>query len=87
MPKHSPGPWMVDGGWPWVVCGPAKPGHCGPIVASFGADAESIANARLFAAAPEMLELLRTFSGRAFEDVDQDWAAHANAILARIDGT
>ena len=63
--KHTPGPWRLQL-WPstgWEVTGPAS----GPRIATVYApincrpDAESIANAALIAAAPDMLaEIQRT---------------------------
>lgn len=52
---HTPGPWHVNNNFPWLVNGPPEaPGvivdtkeHC---------DDEAEANARLIAAAPELLE-------------------------------
>ena len=57
--KHTPGPWVAEdyagaGSVPWYV---VPHDHKGTIAALTGLDAE--ANARLIAAAPDMLEALQ----------------------------
>ena len=69
MTKHTPGPWWLqaDGaGW-YVECTPER-GHSVAYIRSEVAeddpdtpDAEKKANARLIAAAPELLEALQKF--------------------------
>lgn len=67
MNKHTPGPWLCDSRVPTRVTGPKDRGIC-----STGGyqnntqDAEQLnaeheANARLIAAAPELLEALQTW--------------------------
>src|SRR5271165_5079056 len=59
--EHTPGPWRwwrvlavegVAGGIVIADCGPSRSGYC---------DSETEANARLIAAAPDMLEALKEF--------------------------
>jgi hypothetical protein len=83
--KHTPGPWVAScrhigyegGDWPedeflqWEVDGPRVPWGRGEF---FQADA------RLIAAAPELLEALKT--ARAFMSIASDW----NIDEAEIDG-
>jgi hypothetical protein len=54
--QHTDGPWTADKdrSGHWLVCDPY--GHTAQV---FGDDAEAGANARLIAAAPELLEALR----------------------------
>jgi hypothetical protein len=57
--KHTPGPWVVDGKQAWVTQGTRDL----PIAAllwptSLRSEDETMANARLIAAAPELLEAL-----------------------------
>jgi len=66
--SHTPGPWSVfdgrevDGISPWVVTGSGDPSDSdGLYVAGLAViDAETLANARLIAAAPDLLEALKT---------------------------
>ena len=79
--KHTPGPWFVRkqrkhaAGFlmspPFIVAKNPKPGH-GEIVASMGGGqcwyANAEANARLIAAAPELLEIVRILTERDLLD-------------------
>lgn len=62
MSKHTPGPWFISNRNPLRVIesGPrmASIAKCG-IKLGVDADEEAAANARLIAAAPDMLEVLR----------------------------
>ncbi len=90
MSKHTPGPWTA---------GPTMHGkwHCifAPSNAGEVARTESAANARLIAAAPELVELLRdiqrnytaTSNGAAFATAYTNrFAEPVGALLARIRG-
>lgn len=78
--KHTPGPWRVEcqNGSPttgeWMIAG-AKPGYLAE-VRDCGSGCAS-ANARLIAAAPELLEVCEKVSalyGRLWDVADQDGA-------------
>jgi len=85
--KHTPGPWRV---------GPYSPGHPPSVLAGEGDEARHVAgyrtalgldDARLIAAAPEMLEALREMLLDADAgQVRMDVVANARALLARVDG-
>jgi hypothetical protein len=80
--KHTPGPWRVDETWPEetntirvkrnVLCVKAEPQRtialCG-----HGSQDEAVANARLIAAAPELISALKAIQARingVFDDPD-----------------
>lgn len=72
---HTPGPWMVGTREPYVeVWGPMRM-NASPIIASLECQPRD-ANARLIAAAPELLAALHEceeyFDNRADADCDQD---------------
>ena len=103
MSKHTPGPWKyigrvsISGGieWPTVECSFKR------FIQPEGRDQDECeANARLIAAAPDMLELITNLSG-AYEGSDEqrsnelwnEWnykywhlANAAKALLAKIEG-
>lgn len=59
--KHTPGPWVVDQ-YGQVITPSGKTLHmCGVAIPHFDSD-ECRANARLLAAAPEMLDALSVFT-------------------------
>lgn len=63
MSKHTPGPWRdsFDGGY-YVETAHDIPGDCGLVcaVTVFAIPGRDLANARLIAAAPELLEALES---------------------------
>lgn len=76
--KHTPGPWRVHknshisgeqwltvlrGAWDITHNSAAKPDAIADAQHSSMSDAENLANARLIAAAPELLEALKTAQG------------------------
>ena len=79
MSKHTPGPWVYDGCWQDIV-------SCdGRIIAFASLDGEqSEYDARLIAAAPDLLEALE----EALDNVDDPnfWAATACAAIAKAKG-
>jgi hypothetical protein len=86
--KHTPGPWeQMDDGGPsrFVFTGghaPEHPSHC--------IQAASVADARLIAAAPELLEFVRELaSGRnaTTRDLPPSIRRDAAALLAKATGT
>jgi hypothetical protein len=100
--KHSPGPWEICGGrrdhagicqCGLIWSGPADL----PVATAFRKDDDVgeitveafAANARLIAAAPEMLELLLDFidDGERGARTYGTWRDRTRELLARIDGT
>ena len=80
MSEHTPGPWMVARGVPAAVDA-LSGGLVAEAVGSFDSDAEK-ANARLIAAAPDMLaELKRLRDVVGDEDVDC-----IEAVIAKAEG-
>jgi hypothetical protein len=73
---HTPGPWTLHpGGIPYVKCGDDGPAF-GPVVMAKGLS-EMMANARLIAAAPDLLAALKALVPADFDehpgDFAQDW--------------
>ena len=83
MSKHTPGPWMADSHYP-SVSAPTAPNlslcndHAIPM-------SERLANARLIAAAPDLLEALR-WTARAL-DHDHPAAVKARAAIKAVEET
>ncbi len=99
--KHTPGPWSVgtrgDGTPGYVYCdnelGSAVAIVYGkPLEYTVFSRAEEIANARLIAAAPDLLEALRyyaspeTWTINQVEGPDGDYGAKARAAIAKATG-
>ena len=86
MPKHTPGPWETVGGLGvYTQDQPGKPVR--QIVHNTkGADREEArANARLIAAAPEMLDLLRSIISHEDRNfITRSENAQARELIARI---
>jgi len=83
--KYTPGPWIVNPFNAWVEL----PGVNAPICAmlwrtELRSEDETLANARLIAAAPELVEALREFVDSAIADLEL--IEQARALLAKIDG-
>ena len=83
MSKHTPGPWVVrDGGTGYIN----QIGIDPSIGCAYGAGEEVDANARLIAAAPEMLNALRraalalAFGAENFPAMSDDYKAVSAAI-------
>lgn len=104
MSKHTPGPWHVDPEYPTSVqgrdAGPGTPMICEMFTSSqFVSPAEQRANARLIAAAPELLSVLIqavessgfSLSGptdsRAAEHNEPAWVCNARAAIAKAEGS
>jgi len=104
MSKHTPGPWMTDGsfhGYPWTVhktqqfddLGPSK-GMIASIQDFDGNYQTRIANARLIAAAPDLLAacrmvvMLRQLGGMlpGSRDVVQAIVEAAQAAIVKAEG-
>ena len=97
--QHTTGPWRLSSGDETEIFSGAKPvarAHCGGLTSVKLPEAE--ANARLIAAAPELLAALQdlTITARTFRNVpkeNQDWTSYddmaldnAFAIIARATG-
>lgn len=89
---HTPGPWRQGGSVTFL-----REPTCREIVADDGRiglvygiiDAENKANARLIAAAPDMLEVLREVALPPYHDSNieslfETLRARANAVLAKV---
>jgi len=75
MSKHTPEPWTVVADGPWVC---DKGGFTVAIVATSGMSSETLkANARLIAAAPELLAAAKGALAVAssLDGADDDWVA------------
>jgi hypothetical protein len=101
MMKHTPGPWHnIHNCQSWSILGPDRLGRDGvtssPVAVIVKSSPEAKANARLIAAAPELLEALTRaiehsgylISGPTHPDVAEDegeprWLAHARAAIAK----
>lgn len=74
MSKHTPGPWEIDMGsvHGWTVYGPATDEHADPGGLTVVAEGARGPDARLIAAAPELLKALRMVrdTEAAFEALD-----------------
>jgi hypothetical protein len=96
MSKHTPGPWKTvarnypiadtgdyDGCWEVLTGDPKK-----PIVQIWGDSDEDEANARLIAAAPDLLEALRRLldSGDVRDAAEKGALAAARAAIAKAEG-
>lgn len=102
MSKHTPGPWFITGSMTKYV--EARiPGRmiqevaaCGPTAADDGYGEQQMANARLIAAAPDLLEalsgMLEIYGGKNDTDglpkheVELNLIAHARAAIAKARG-
>ena len=89
MSKHTPGPWEIETGRPLEVVLRADGTAVG---AAYGSDSEAEANARLIAAAPDLLDIAQrvvaectdTFHDPA--DMSPEWVAiyrDARAAIAK----
>ena len=94
MTQHTPGPWKWQKGeryWRLWAGNDTKPGET---VSILRADckvgnriqAPSLVNIRLFAAAPEMLEVVRLFADVTETSKPLKQMERARALLARIEG-
>ena len=94
MSKHTPGPWQIGKNFGSVVCDTPVPGISGSDDTEYYGGhliAESVteANARLIAAAPELLEALKELMVAA-DRVSAEpvtWLGKARAAIAKAEGT
>lgn len=87
--KHTPGPWEIEynnadeaSGGQWYTVGPAR--VLFPYNADAGVAIRALANARLIAAAPELLEVARRTA--AAHDEGTPLGQLARAALAKAEG-
>ena len=90
MSKHTPGPWQVGHFDSNMICDSDGANRgCAPIARVEGTAAERRANARLIAAAPELLEALRGLLDPATNE-DGEWYRQAReaarAAIAKAEG-
>lgn len=97
--KHTPGPWMVDEAYPFVVYARVKGkevylADC-DIAYSPLPPKEPDANARLIAAAPELLEALKALlqdagegrrQGRALDLLSKKYIDMARSTITKAEG-
>ena len=69
-PLHTPGPWIArpkntpnSDAW-WVTAAPLRPGHRGFVAECVARESANEANARLVAAAPDLLKAAREAAHR-----------------------
>lgn len=83
MPDYTPGPWEVEvegDGIETTACGPIKTLFRGQSSRDLEImRAEAIANARLIAAAPELLEALAFFLGVYMLKSESEWTDYCEA--------
>lgn len=83
--KHTPGPWRVhhdeDDEECWVELDDNEPGHA--IVAVVEEQDESVANAHLIAAAPDLLEALK--AAKQFLSIDISRGPASNGWVNTVD--
>lgn len=86
--KHTPGPWQINHHKPFQVCdADGEVRGCSPIAVMHGSVAEKTYNARLIAAAPELLAALETSLQMMIVesyDLNSDWADGIAEIRAAI---
>ena len=87
MSKHTPGPWRVEqqsyNEHPYGVMAPESAKHDLDLLCEFSPEMTNDANARLIAAAPDLLEALEILVSDHAASLE-DWeAAHAAVKKAR----
>lgn len=90
--KHTPGPWQIEGKYRGddgsLYLSTMHPMPIFELVPIVGKEAEHLANARLIAAAPDLVEALRAIRKEARRnkpDPDQIWTL-ANDAIAKAEG-
>lgn len=90
--KHTPGPWHLGKRAAAKAIYGDKGEEVCQMLGHFNADDENLANARLIAAAPELLEALQVIASQSLGD---DWTAeqaitfvkeHARSAIAKATG-
>jgi hypothetical protein len=86
MSKHTPGPWQVGHFDSNMICDSDGANRgCSPIARVEGTAAKRRANARLIAAAPDLLEALRPLTKGVYWITDAQVKA-ARAAIAKAEG-
>jgi len=83
MSKHTPGPWKVKYGIN-VFGGKRSVANCGGYTSNTSPDndlAENEANARLIAAAPDMLAMLKTVTTELEAEIMATYSCYTDAAL------
>ena len=87
MSKHTSGPWTAHSTKSFYVFGPASLSEqAGLDYGPFVCNASSQANARLIAAAPELLEALSDAVSTQPSDSPIKWVIRARAAIANATG-
>lgn len=94
MTKHTPGPWFVDGAKPWqIILRTEKTNMLRIASANTQFTRTYAANARLMAAAPELLEalknatsVLKAFAGHVKDGIADVTLEQARAAIAKAEG-
>jgi hypothetical protein len=102
--KHTPGPWFLEGHWDvkskfdlggWVSSNPPAGCPIFQLEPSVGTAEEIVANARLIAAAPDLLDALKQFRTKVYNaalgsGMDDEWStlacSVADAAIAKAEG-
>ena len=91
MSEHTPGPWRVFDGADHFIIGIGELNGDGITDCGFGIwrgkSEEAQANARLIAAAPDLLAALRNFmEADGHSDFEESWWTAARAAIAKATG-
>jgi len=88
MSKHTHGPWVVEESKGEFFIGPLDriSSRVEAVVVSFGASSARKANARLIAAAPELLEALRGIIGDVGFGCDRPAYVAAQLAIRKAEG-
>jgi hypothetical protein len=88
--KHTPGPWIAHPTLPQVLAGYRRRIECWIATVGggiCGTDETQVANTRLIAAAPELLQVLkRALEAAENPGKDYDWTTEAEAAIAKAEG-
>jgi len=92
MTQHTPGPWTIgsrtDGGCWRVIDAPTWDAFAKVVIKMTDAKADSeqgLANARLIAAAPEMLEMLKRLDN-SLESLGRSYRLQIREVIAKAEG-
>ena len=89
--KHTPGPWRIDNESPMKYCvnSTVDNNHIAMVnwgSLTFDSEEEPLANARLIAAAPELLESLIELESKCNIFSEADYHVRARAAIAKAKG-
>jgi hypothetical protein len=83
--KHTPGPWEVFDESYIREGNPSKGTGRLSIASSTGYQEARIANARLIAAAPELLAVLKELLHCNFSGIEEPWVINARAVVVKAE--